>query len=386
MIERIAKFAIKTRLEYFPAVAVIGPRQVGKTTLVKSILDEMNEKEVEYLDLEFAEDAKKMLDPSIYLKRIEHKTVILDEVQRLPELFPTLRSLIDQHNIPARFILLGSATPELLKNTSETLAGRISYYELMPFCYEEIKPNYEQLWLRGGFPKAYLAPNSEFWNIWFESFYRTYVERDLPLLGMPANPIESQRLLQMISALQGNLLNYFMLSNSLGISNVTVKKYINFLEHAFLVKRLHPFYINIGKRLTKSPKIYIRDSGFLHYLLGISKVEDIFGHYLAGASWEGFVLQQIISYLPINTQIYFYRTSDGAELDFVIVKGINVVLAIEAKLSNAPNLTKGTTIALQDVGNPPLLIVTPSADDYPMANNRFVCSVKTLKENMDRYL
>ena len=203
---------------------------------------------------------------------------------------------------------------------------------------------------------------------------------------MPANPIEIQRLLLMLSSVHGGLLNYNMLANSLGFSNKTVNRYIDFLENAFLIRRIQPFYTNIGKRLTKSPKLYIRDSGFLHYLLGLNKVEDIFGNYLAGNSWEGYIIQEIINYLPINTQTYFYRTHDGAELDLIIQKGNHIKLAIEIKLSNTPKLSKGTTIALQDLDNPPLLVVTPSANDYEIRENQFICSVKTLPENLLKFL
>lgn len=385
MIERLLKRQIIERLSYFPAVALVGARQVGKTTLAKSIAANIAN-EVEYIDIEFPEDALKLRDAAFYLKRIEEKIVIIDEVQRMPELFPILRSLIDQHNKAGRFILLGSASPDVLKNTSETLAGRISYLELMPFNLSEVGNNYEQHWHRGGFPKAYLAPNESIWEVWFEGFRRTYIERDLPLLGMPANPPETQRLLLMLTSTHGNLLNYSTLANSLGISNKTVKSYIDYLENAFLIRRVQPYYVNIGKRLTKSPKLYICDTGFLHYLLGLSKIDEVLANRIAGNSWEGYVIQEIINYLPVNTQTYFYRTHDGAELDLVLQKGNSIKLAVEIKLSNAPKLTRGTTIALQDLGNPPLLVVTPTAKDYELKENQFVCSIYTLAQNLAHFL
>lgn len=385
MIQRYLYKNILRQLSYFPAVGLLGPRQVGKTTLAKTLVQELN-KEVEYIDLEYPEDVAKLNQPALFLKRLENKTVIIDEVQRMPEIFPVLRSLIDQHNVPGRFILLGSASPDILRDTSETLAGRISYLELMPFNYAEVGGDYETHWFRGGFPKAYLAPDVDLWASWFFNFRRTYAERDLPLLGMPANPREIQRLLTMIASVHGGLLNYNMLANSLGMTNKTVTRYIDFLESAFLVKRLQPYFINIGKRLTKSPKLYICDSGFLHFLLGLTKSDDIFGHYLAGNSWEGYVIQEIANYLPINTQVYFYRTQTGAEIDLIIQKGNTVKLAVEIKLSNAPKIQRGTTVALQDLNNPPLLIVTPSADDYELNENRFVCSINTLKKWLDHFL
>ncbi len=385
MINRLLNKQIFERLSYFPALALVGPRQVGKTTLAKQVAFAM-EKEVEYIDIEFPEDALKLSDAALYLKRLEDKIVIIDEVQRMPELFPILRSLIDQNNQAGRFILLGSASPDILKNSSETLAGRISYLELMPFNLSEVGNEYEKHWLRGGFPKAYLAPSESLWEIWFEDFRRTYVERDLPLLGMPANPIEIQRLLLMLTSVHGGLLNYNMLANSLGLSNKTVTRYIDFLENAFLIRRIQPYYTNIGKRLTKSPKLYIRDSGFLHYLLGLSKIEEVFGNQIAGNSWEGYVIQEILNYLPVNTQTYFYRTHDGAELDLVIQKGNTIKLTVEIKLSNTPKLMRGTSIALQDLNNPPLLVVTPSAQDYEIRSNQFVCSVGTLPQNLSKLL
>ena len=389
MIEReeISKALIQ-RLDYFPSVAILGPRQVGKTTLAKQLANKLN-KETEYLDLESSSDIARLQDPALYLKTKTDKLIIFDEVQRMPSLFPELRSLIDQHRVPGRFILLGSASPELLKNSSESLAGRISFVELMPFSFDEVGVNINEKnnvhWLRGGFPNAYLAPNPQLWEIWFEDFKRTYIERDLPMLGMPANPSETQRLLTMIAGMQGSLLNNNMLANSLDLSSKTVAKYIDFLENAFLVRRLLPYYINIGKRLTKSPKIYIRDSGFLHFLLGFSELDEIFGHTIAGNSWEGYVVQEVFQHLPPNYFAYFYRTQDGAELDIIIERGGKIILGIEIKLSDSPRLTKGNTVALKDLGNPALLIVTPSADDYPIGKGQFVCSIKTLSQNLKKY-
>lgn len=385
MIERYLYEKVIQRLSYFPAVGLLGPRQVGKTTLAKMLASELK-KEVEYIDLELPEDALKLADTSLFLKKNERKTMIIDEVQRMPEIFTVLRSLIDQHNVPGRFILLGSASPDIVTDTSETLAGRISYLELMPLNFFEVGGDYEKHWFRGGFPKAYLAPNLELWEIWFENFRRTYAERDLPLLGMPANPLEIQRLLLMISSTHGSLLNYNMFANSLGMSNKTVKYYIDFLESAFLVKRVQPYFTNIGKRLTKSPKLYIRDSGFLHFLLGLNKPNDIYGNYMAGNSWESYVIQEVSNYLPVNSQLYFYRTQDGAEIDLLVQKGNSVKLAIEIKLSNAPKIKRGTTVALEDLKNPPMLIVTPSADDLELNNNRLICSIKTLKKWLDHFL
>ncbi|GAB4017951.1 ATP-binding protein [Spirosoma migulaei] len=386
MIQREIETTLVDQLHFQPAVALLGPRQVGKTTLAKEIQTRFDKPTV-YFDLESSQDWQKFQqDSRLFLERLRDQTVILDEIQRLPNLFPDLRGLIDEHRVPGRFILLGSASPELLKNTSESLAGRISYLEMAPFFLRELATDdYVTHWLRGGFPKSYLASTLAEQQNWFENFVRTYVERDLPQLGLRAEPILMRRLLTMIASMQSGLLNQSMLANSLGIRNTAVSSYLDFLEQAFLIRRLAPYFTNIGKRLTKSPKIYIRDSGMLHHLLRIYDEPTLLGHYVAGGSWEGYVLEQIISLLDFHHLPFFYRTADGAELDLVIESGLQIKLAVEIKLSNAPQLTKGTTVALQDLGNPPLLVVTPSAGDYIMRENTYVCSVQTLPEQLRQF-
>jgi uncharacterized protein len=380
MVQRIIEKEILFSLSFQPAVAILGPRQVGKTTLVKQIQTKLAQPSV-YFDLERNSDLSKFqYDRATFLESLQHQTVILDEIQRLPEIFPDLRGLIDRNRTPARFILLGSASFVLLRNTSESLAGRISYLEIPPFLLRELPNDADanKHWLLGGFPNSYLAENSEQQQKWFEDFVKTYLERDLPQLGLLASPIQLRRLLMMIATIQGNLLNQSMLANSLGIRANLVSNYLDFFEQSFLIRRLQPYYVNLGKRLTKSPKIYIRDSGLLHHLLGIYEYEMLMGHIVAGGSWEGYVIEQVISMLSYKHIPFFYRTADGAELDLVIESSLKIQLAIEIKLSNAPQLSKGTTVALQDLGNPPLLVVTPSADDFRLRPNVFVCSIKTL--------
>ena len=386
MIHREVENELLFRVNHFPVTAILGPRQVGKTTLVK-MLRTVLPKESLYLDLEIPSDlAKLSFDPELFLKNNDNQTVILDEIHRLPDIFVLLRGLIDQKREAGRFMLLGSASPDLLKNSAESLAGRISYVEMHPFHYREIAPaNYRDHWLWGGFPLSYLAKNDKSRNLWLTDFLRSYLERDLPQLGLSVSPLLMRRLLMMIAGMQGGILNYTMLANSLGVSQPTVKNAVDFLEQAFLIRRLQPYFINIGKRLVKSPKIYIRDSGLLHHLLNVREPDALLGHLVAGGSWEGYVIQEIISLLPPDALPFFYRSQDGSELDLIIEQGLGISLAIEIKLSDSPTISKGNTVSLQDLGNPPLLIVTPSANDYILKPNVWVCSIATLSKHMSRF-
>jgi predicted AAA+ superfamily ATPase len=259
---------------------------------------------------------------------------------------------------------------------------------MTPLLFRELTPDsdYIKHWLRGGFPSAYLAPTFEQQQKWFEDFVLSYLERDLPQLGLSASPIQLRRLMMMIASIQGNLLNQTMFANSLGIRTNLVSTYLDFFEQSFLIRRIQPYFTNIEKRLTKSPKIYIRDSGLVHHLLSIHSYDGLLGHIVAGGSWEGYVIEQIISLLNYQQIPFFYRTADGAELDLVIEQDLQIKLAIEIKLSNSPALSKGTTIALHDLNNPPLLVVTPTACDYLLRPNMSVCSIQTLPNNIKRFL
>lgn len=389
MIQREVTEDLIYRINHFPATAILGPRQVGKTTLVKNIQSALSKESI-YFDLEIPSDlAKFSSDAEFFIKTLENQVVILDEIHRLPDVFVLLRGLIDQNREAGRFILLGSASPDLLRNSSESLAGRISYIEMHPFHYREIaeisEDNYVKHWLWGGFPMAFLAKNDKSRNIWLTDFLRTYLERDLPQLGLSVSPLLMRRLLMMVASIQGGIVNYSMLANSLGISQPTVTKAIDFVEQAFLIRRLSPYFINIGKRLVKSPKIYIRDSGLLHHLLNINAYDTLLGHIVAGGSWEGYIIQEIITQLPSDALPFYYRSQDGSELDLVIEQGLKISLAIEIKLSDSPTISKGNNIALADLGNPPLLIVTPSAIDYQLKSNIWVCSISTLSQNLARF-
>lgn len=379
MVQRFLETKARELLSYFPVIAIIGPRQVGKTTLARIITDEL--KDSIYLDLESPRDLNKLSDPETFLLQHLDKTVVLDEVQRKKELFPILRSLIDKNNTSARYILLGSASPELIRDSSESLAGRIAYLELTPFLLTEIISNYEidNLWFRGGFPEPFLLKKP--WQFWMENFIRTYIERDLPMLGFGSNPIISGRLWAMLTHYHGGLLNMTELSKSLEVSVNTIKSYLAFFENAFLIRILKPYHSNIKKRIVKSPKVYIRDSGILHYFLGLEKKADIYSHPKLGASWEGFIVEQIMNLLPVNRKGYFFRTYDGSELDLVIEKGGIPITAIEIKLGADNRPSKGNTMAIQTLKTKNNFIVIKENEDYLVKENFRIVGIETFLTN-----
>ena len=377
-IQRTITARILDKLKNTPAVALLGPRQVGKTTLVKEISPLLGLDTI-YLDLESFSDLNKLTDAEHYFLQRKDKLIIIDEVQRMPELFPLFRSVIDKERRPSRFLLLGSASPEILAKSSETLAGRVSYLEMHPFNLVETGDTYtqEQLWLRGGFPEMFLsASDAESFEKRLD-FIQTYIERELPMLGLKTAPSISRNLLRMLTGIHGNLLNYSMLANSLGIDNNSIKRIIDLYEDAFLIRRLQPFHINVTKRLVKTSKLFIRDSGLLHALAGIEDMEELEGYAGKGNSWEGFVIQQIISLLKPSISPFFYRTQDGVELDLVLIKGNRPIVGIEVKYSNAPKTTKGTTIASKDFSELPIWIVTPGVEEnYSLNQNTFVTGLR----------
>jgi uncharacterized protein len=379
----VAEWA-RERLQHLPAVALLGPRQVGKTTLAKQLQSQLGQATL-YLDLESPADLNRLADPEAYLLARPDRLIVIDEVQRMPELFPVLRSVIDRQRTNGRFLLLGSASPALLAQSSETLAGRVAYLEVHPFVYDEVAGHcsVEQLWVRGGLPPMLLAATDQASFANRVDFVQTYLERELPLLGLAAPPARLRALVRMLAHVHGGLLNYSDLARSLGVDQGTVKHHIDYLEHAFLVRRLPPYHANLGKRLVKSPKLYLRDTGLLHAVAGVENLEELEGYPGKGLSWEGLVVQQVAALARPSVELTFYRTQDGAELDLVLLKGASPVLGLEVKYASNPKLARGTTVAAQDLGGLPVLVVTPAApEDYPLNAQTTVTSLGRLAAHL----
>jgi uncharacterized protein len=385
MIKRLLENTVFQSLEFFPAVGILGPRQVGKTTLVKSLMNQLNRSAL-YFDLEIVEDYETLVGNTAWIiDNNQDKTIIIDEIQRYLPLLPQLRGLIDRNRKAGRFILLGSASPVFLQKSSESLAGRVAYHQLSPIGYSEtqeenISENIH--WFRGGFPDALLSPTDFFWSQWQLNFIKTYVEQDLVKLGMPNQASVTNNFLRMISHIHGSLLNYSMIGNSLGMTHTTVKGYVDVLEQAYLVRRLEPWFVNMGKRIIKSPKIYVLDSGNLHYLHNIRSFSDLTQNPIAGTSWEGYIIEQIIQQLKDGVQPYFYRTSNGAEMDLVLVKGIKPIVSIEIKLSLAPALKRGTTESVNDLMTEHNFVVTPTGGKMLIKSNWMHCNLKETLEQL----
>lgn len=370
---------IKESLLNFPAVAILGPRQAGKSTLAKKIVAELDD--CIYLDLEKPSDLSKLTESELFFRFHREELICLDEIQRKPDIFPVLRSIIDENDRNGQFLILGSASRDLIKQSSETLAGRIAYLELTPFLFSEISqlaPDKEKLlqqsWLRGGFPRSYLAGSDKASVNWRENFVRTFLERDIPQLGFHIPAETLQRLWKMCAHNHGQLFNASKLGESIGVSHTSIRSYIDLLAQTFMIRVLPPLEANLKKRLIKSPKIFIRDSGILHALLEIETFDDLFGHPVYGASWEGMAMENILSILP-NWNAGFYRTSSGVELDLVLTKGRRR-LGIEFKSSLAPRVTRGFWSALNDLELNEAWIIAPVRDEYPIKENIMVSSLE----------
>lgn len=368
-------------LSEFPVLGIVGPRQVGKTTVAKLLLKEID-KETILLDLENPKDLAKLTDPMLFFENNQDKCIIIDEVQIKKELFPIIRAAIDQKREPSRFILLGSASPELIRDSSESLAGRIYYKELTPFHFEEIKTlvSYQKHWLNGGYPEVLLTESISKSKRWRRSFIQTYIERDLPMLGLHSKTTDIHRLFRMISHIHGQQLNVQLLSKSLGLSSPTIKKQIDFLESAFIVRLLEPYYFNISKRLVKSPKIFIRDTGLLHSLLEVDDMEHLFGHPVIGNSWEGYVIEQIYGVLPDGCTLNYYRTQQGAELDVIVSRNLIPIVGIEIKFNSNPKISIGNEISMNDLGLKHLYVVVPETDSYFLKPSIEVVSLNNILE------
>ena len=354
-------------------VALLGSRQVGKTTLARGL---KLAKPTHYLDLERPSDLAKLTDPELYLGRFADHLVILDEIQRLPNLFPVLRSLVDERRRTgkgvAQFLILGSASPELLQQSSETLAGRISYLELHPFNLTELGDRGGQMerhWLRGGYPGSYLAPDDATSAQWCEDFVTSYVESYLPQLGVAASPQQLRRLCTMLAHQQGATLNLSKLGGSLGMDGKTVRHYLDLMEGLYILRTLPAWSRNAGKRLVKAPKVYWRDTGLLHALAGLPGIEQVLGHPLCGHSWEGYCLEQVLALLPTGTRFSHYRTHAGAEVDLVLEAPAGEVTAIEIKRTLAPKLTPGFRESMDTLGATRGCILIPGGDPFPLSES-----------------
>jgi uncharacterized protein len=386
MVERLLFENIIKSLSVFPVTGIIGPRQVGKTTLTKHVISKIMKESV-YLDLESPLDQNKLSDPELYLNNHTNECIVLDEIQRIPDLFPVLRSIIDKDVKPGRFIILGSASPKLIRDSSETLAGRIVYNELTPFNLLEIENSHNIImhWFLGGFPNSLLKQEISDSILWLDAFIMTYIERDLPILGLNVSSSILRRFWIMLAHWHGNILNSSNLSKSLGVSSPTVNRYIDFLENAFIINKLYPFSINIKKRLVKSPKIYIRDSGILHRLLSIKSFEDLQSNPIIGSSFEGYVIEQIRQVLSKDLDMYFYRTHNGCECDLVIVKSNKVIATAEIKYSSSPKLSKGYMSSIEDLKCTNNFIIIYDEVEYPIRKDIIVCGVKVfLKKFIDK--
>jgi predicted AAA+ superfamily ATPase len=372
MISRRILPVVQEALSRQAAVALIGPRQVGKTTLAHAIAEGIPSI---YLDLEAREDRAKLADPMLFLDAYEDRLVVLDEIHRVPELFPALRGVIDRGRRhgrkTSRFLILGSASMDLLRQSSESLAGRIAYTEMGPLNVLEIAathPEVTALWIRGGFPESYLASSERNSLEWRKDFIRTYLERDVPLLG-PRVPAETlERLWTMLAHEQASLLNAARLATALMISSQTVTRYIDLLVDLLLVRRLRPFHGNVGKRLVKSPKVYVRDSGIVHGLLGIADHNALSGHPVAGASWEGFVIENLIAAAPARTIPSFYRTAAGAEIDLLLEIPGHGLWALEIKRSLSAKPEKGFHLACEDLKPKHRFLINSGNERYPISS------------------
>ena len=371
MIARSVTIPIELALKRQAAVAIIGPRQVGKTTLARTIAD--SHPGALYLDLEARPDREKLVEPVIFLRQFENSLVVLDEIHRVPELFNSLRGIIDQGrrtgHRTGRFLILGSASIDLLRQSGESLAGRITYIDMGPFYILELpagEPTLLKLWLRGGFPGSYLAEDDQDSLRWRTDFIRTYLERDVAQFGprVPASVLE--RLWTMLAHDQGTLLNASRLAAGLQISAPTAHRYIDLLADLLLVRKLPPVHRSIGKRLVKSPKVYVRDSGLVHALLGIKTYNDLAGHPVAGTSWEGYVLENLLQAAPERTLASFYRTAAGAEIDLLLEIPDHGLWAIEIKRSLAGRPEKGFYIACLDVMPDRRFVVNAGSGHYPI--------------------
>ena len=382
MIVRSMLATLADLLRQREAVVLLGPRQVGKTTLAHE-LSKLHDSI--YLDLELPSDLAKLVDADFFFSENQHKLIILDEVQRKPELFAIIRSQIDKNRRNGRkygqFLLLGSASERLLRQSSESLAGRVSYQELTPFLVNEVGvERLSDLWLRGGFPDSYLFSDTSYG--WRQDFIRTFLERDIPALGVRTPAVALRRFWTMLAHNHSQIFNASQLAGSLGVKGQTVQHYLDIFVDLMLVGRLHPWHSNIGKRLVKTSKVYVGDSGILHALLGIESLDSLLGHPVAGASWEGFVVANVIAAAPRNTSSYFYRTRAGAEID-LILEIDQKLWAIEVTRNTAPSVSRGFYVACEDLQPDRKWVIYPGEEVYRLKGDIHVSSLSNVIQEMN---
>lgn len=354
--------AVTNLMATFPVTAILGPRQAGKTTLAREF------KADHTFDLENPRDAALFAEPQLALEALSG-LIVIDEIQRCPDLFPLIRYLVD-HRKDQQYLILGSASRDLIRQSAESLAGRIGYHELAGFRLEDVGSDaWRKLWLRGGLPRSFTAPSDEQSRLWLEQYISTFLERDIPQLGISIPAPTLRRFWTMLCHYHGQLINYSEFSRSFGVSDMTIRKYLEILEGVFMIRLLQPWHTNLGKRLVKSPKLYIRDSGILHHLLSIDTERDLAAHNKLGASWEGFALETAIRILnKRNEELSFWRTHAGAEVD-LLWQSHGKTRAVEVKYSSAPKLTKSMVSAANDLALEHLWIIYPGDKSYPLAKN-----------------
>ena len=374
---RVLAARVTRALGEMPAVAILGPRQCGKSTLARVLV--RGRTDVVYLDLERPRDLSKLSDPEAFFSVNSGKLVCLDEVQRAPELFPVMRYVVDQQARNGQFLILGSASRDLLRQSSETLAGRIRFLELAPFGCQEVPavglPALRKLWLRGGFPRSYLADDDAASFEWREDFTRSFLERDLLALKPRLSPARMGRLWTMCAHTHGQTVNYAKLANVLDVDAKTVRAYLEVLEGAFMLRLLAPHFANVKKRLVKSPKLYVRDAGIFHVLTAVTTMNGLLGRPWIGASWEGFAIDNILAVAGSALRSSFYRTAKGAEIDLVLERG-DTRVAVECKSSSAPKAERGFRIAIEDIRADRAWIVAPVEGAYPLGENVWVSSLR----------
>jgi hypothetical protein len=375
MLSRVKLNEIDDLLQDFPVVAIVGPRQCGKSTLAQIIASQYPD--AVFLDMEDPDDRAILSNPTLFFAANKHKLICLDEIQFAPNLFPILRSVVDKGKRNGQFLLLGSAAPDLLRQSSETLAGRIVYAELAPFSIIETQADWQILLLRGGFPRSYLAKSDKSSLTWRKSFIHTFLERDIAAFGLNLNPQNSSRLWQMCAHYHGKILNYSDFGKALGLTHPTIKHYVDVLAGTFMLRKLQPYYANLEKRLVKTPKLYVADSGILCALLNIQTFDELLGHPIAGFAWEGFVLQNILSTVGDDYEVYFISTSADAEIDILLKKGRKLI-GIECKFSTAPKVSKGFYNLKSDLKLSKSFVVAPVHTAYSLDKNTLVCNIEEL--------